>query len=403
MQILFLSPRLVVPARNGAKIREYHFLRALGSTAQVTHLHFGEQGERPVSGKDLPFCQEVVEVPKPKAYSLLNAVRSVTGSWPLPILNFASPAMDAAVTDAMNRQPFDFIHLDSIHMIWYALAAVRRQPSVRVIYSWHNIESEAIRRYAAATTRFARSWYAHLTATKMERVEKSILASGFGHVVCSVRERDRLLDISPNARVAVIENGVDTGYFAADSNDKQARNRIVFVGALDYVPNCEAMIHFAERIWPQMRSRFPDLELVIVGARPGPPILALGKLPGVHVAGSVPDVRPYYQGAIAAIVPLLSGGGTRLKILESMAAGVPVISTPLGAEGLDLSDGENILIADADDANRWTDCIARLTECGDLRPKLRDAGLQLVGKHYDWQILGAKLKSVYEDWATISR
>jgi glycosyltransferase involved in cell wall biosynthesis len=112
----------------------------------------------------------------------------------------------------------------------------------------------------------------------------------------------------------------------------------------------------------------------------------------------VPDVRPFYGQALAAVVPLRTGGGTRLKILEAMAAGVPVVSTPLGAEGLDVTDGENVLLAGAEDVAAWVDRLVRLAEPGDLRKRLIAAGLQLVQSRYDWNILGAKLCATYERW-----
>jgi glycosyltransferase involved in cell wall biosynthesis len=232
----------------------------------------------------------------------------------------------------------------------------------------------------------------------MERVEKSILRSAFGHIVCSARERERLLPASPGARVTVVENGVDTAYFAEGASREVEGKRLVFIGAMDYVPNSEAAIHFATKIWPHIRSRIPGVELVIVGASPGPPVLALGNLPGVKVAGSVPDVRPYYRGALAAVVPLLSGGGTRLKILEAMAAGVPVISTPLGAECLDLVDCEHLMHAAAEAPEAWVECVQRLSDAPELRERLIETGLGLVRSRYDWGIAGAKLLATYERW-----
>jgi polysaccharide biosynthesis protein PslH len=118
----------------------------------------------------------------------------------------------------------------------------------------------------------------------------------------------------------------------------------------------------------------------------------------VTVTGTVPDVRPYYRETLAAIVPLRTGGGTRLKILEAMAAGVPVVSTPLGAEGLDLAAGENVLLVSADDAEGWATNLAGLAESRARREQLIDAGLKLVQSRYDWEILGAKLLATYESW-----
>ena len=132
-------------------------------------------------------------------------------------------------------------------------------------------------------------------------------------------------------------------------------------------------------------------ELAIVGANPGAAVLALGEVPGVKVTGMVPDVRPFYHGALAAVVPLRTGGGTRLKILEAMAAGVPVLSSPLGAEGLDAVDGENILLADSGDAEAWANQLVSLADSpAPPRAPLTAAGLRLVQSRYDWEILGLK-------------
>jgi glycosyltransferase involved in cell wall biosynthesis len=402
MRILFLSPRQSLPARNGAKLREYHFLQALGQSAELTYLYFADPGTQPLTVEDLPFCREVVGVPRPPAPGAVKAVRGILGRWPLPILNHSSPEMTAAVATAMARREFDIIHLDSIHMFRYALAVRDRMGSARAIYNWHNIESEAMSRRSATIPSLARRWYAEYTGRKLERIERDILQSAFGHVVCSERERDQLRLIAPAARIAVIENGVDTGHFAECGEARVTGHRIVFVGAMDYFPNADAAIFFANRIWPHVRNRLEGAELTLAGKNPSAAVLALRELPGVTVTGTVPDMRPVYHGALAAVVPLRSGGGTRLKILEAMAAGVPVISTPLGAEGLEVADGEHVLLVDANDAEGWADRVVSLAESPARREKLTAAGLRLVESRYDWEMLGAKLLATYEGWARVS-
>src|SRR5262249_18577619 len=152
------------------------------------------------------------------------------------------------------------------------------------------------------------------------------------------RERAQLSAIEPRARIAVVENGVDTERFAsAQSSTPGVCRDFIFVGNMDYYPNIEAAVSFATNIWPQLRSRIRDTRLAIVGANPTTAVHTLSRIPGVTVTGTVPDVRPYYGNALAAIVPLRTGGGTRLKILEAMAASVPVVSTPMGAEGLEVT------------------------------------------------------------------
>lgn len=383
---------------NGAKLREYHFLRALAGNAEVSYLYFAEPGSQPLTTTDLPFCRQVLGVPKPLAYGYAKTALGILGQTPLTVLNYSSAAMSAALLHMIHGADFDVMHLDGVHMSRYASEALKKKSSLKLIYNWHNIESEALWRYSQTTTSRARRWYARNTATKLERVEKHNLESAFGHIVCSEREKAHLLQLVPARRVEVVENGVDIRHFAPGAEVSAPGRRIVFVGAMDYFPNTDAAIFFAHRIWPEVRGRLAGAELIIVGSNPGPAVLALGELPGVKVTGMVPDVRPFYGQALAAVVPLRTGGGTRLKILEAMAAGVPVVSTPLGAEGLDVTDGENVLLAGAEDVAGWVDRLVSLAESGDLRERLTAAGLRLVRSRYDWDTLGAKLCATYERW-----
>ena len=270
-------------------------------------------------------------------------------------------------------------------------------PDLPLVYNWHNIESELMRRYSAAVNTPARRIYSAWTARQLERLERSILRTGSGHVVCSEREQAQLQKIEPSARIAGVPNGVDTAYFAGASPPGR-RHRIVFVGAMKYPPNIEAAVTFSHNVWPQLRERLPGYCLTLVGANPVPAVIALRDIPGVEVTGTVPDVRPYYREALAAIVPLRTGGGTRLKILEAMAAGVPVVSSALGAEGLSLEPGTNILLADLDDGESWVRALAGLAESEPRRRELTSAALQLVRDHYDWTSLGESLSRIYVDW-----
>ena len=395
MRILFISPRQCWPTRSGARLREFHFVRALALRGDLTYLYFADPIDAPITKDDLPFCRDVVGVPKPDSYGTANLIQGVIGRWPLPILNYTSPGMSAAVERLASAGRFDLIHLDSIHMIRYGqLPALDR---ARIVYNWHNIESEAMRRFGATVPSLPRRWYARQTAAKLAALEQAMLRDAFGHVVCSVREQDQLHHSAPAARIQVVENGVDTQYFAAAEESAPPSQQIVFVGTMDYYPNVEAATSFANRIWPRVREKFQQMRLVIVGANPTPAVSALGAIPGVTVTGTVPDVRPYYRDALAAIVPLRTGGGTRLKILEAMAAGVPVISTVLGAEGLAVIPGNDILIADADGAQQWIDHLNALAQIPARQNQIR-AALDLVRTRYDWKIVGQTLNDTYAAW-----
>jgi len=299
--------------------------------------------------------------------------------------------MTECIEKLTRGRPFCLAHIDSIHMYPYAGGIARK-----VVYNWHNIESEAMLRYSETVPSPLRRWYAAETGRKLKRLERQILPEAFGHVVCSERERCKLLRIAPQARIAVVENGVDCSYFSGPP--EAVPDSLVFVALMENVANALAASNFARNIWPRIRHRFPNLRLVLVGAQPLESVRQLASLPGVEVTGTVPDVRPYYSRTLAAIVPLLSGSGTRLKILEAMAARVPVISTPVGAEGLDAVPDQHLLIAEAADSEVWVRHVSLLLESRTERERLTAAAFEFVRSSYDWEMIDLKMKSIYEGW-----
>jgi glycosyltransferase involved in cell wall biosynthesis len=229
----------------------------------------------------------------------------------------------------------------------------------------------------------------------MSEFERRALREFDAHVVVSQRDGERLQDLNPDARIFVIENGVDTAFYSdLGTGDESRTRRIVFVGSMDYHANIDGVVDFAHEVWLRLRDRQPDLVFTIVGKDPAPEVRELAQLPGIEVTGSVDDVRPFYREAIAAVVPLKVGGGSRLKILEAMAAGVPVVSTTLGAEGLEVQHDENILIADTKE--ELVETIVSVVENEALRNDLSVAGRALVSLRYDWSSLGAALFAAYE-------
>jgi glycosyltransferase involved in cell wall biosynthesis len=365
----------------------------LGKCAELTHVFFSQAGGRTLDLADMPFCRKIVPVPAPPRYTPAKIARGLLGRQPLSVVNYTSNAMKAALTTVMATETFDLVHIESIHMAGYE--PILRRGGAPLIYDWHNIESEGMRRYMAAAPSPAHKVYASLTARRLEALENEILHTAAGHVVCSERERETLLRIAPQARVATIENGADLHAFE-DTQPAGDRRHILFVGWMSYHANVKAAVDFTHNVWPGIRERFPGWRLTLAGLDPAPAVLALRGEANVEVTGTVADIRPYYGEAIAAIVPVRTGGGTRLKILEAMAAGVPVVSTPLGAEGLAVSPGVDILIAEKD--ADWLPQLTALSTQGDLWNRLAEAGRRLVTSRYDWEILGQSLFETYCHW-----
>jgi glycosyltransferase involved in cell wall biosynthesis len=271
-----------------------------------------------------------------------------------------------------------------------------------IVVDWHNIESEMMWRYAQTTRNWAKKIVARRTAKLIERAECRLLERSVTHTVSSERERQKLLARSPSAKIEVIPNGVDAGYYSVKeiaqacrrSGQDASKPTILFVGSMDYHANIDAVAWFSTDVWPEIVRNHPDLHLTIVGRDPSSDVRALAS-DRIHVTGTVDDVRPYYASALAAIVPIRSGSGTRLKILEAMAAGVPVISTRMGAEGIEVGDNVHLLLADT--ALEMAAAVQQVASSKETRTRLSEAARELVCKVYDWSVIGKQLCAIHEE------
>jgi glycosyltransferase involved in cell wall biosynthesis len=431
MRVLYFAPKECWPPNTGARLRNYYLARELAREARVTYLGFTEDGAQrseetvmlselqwepsafapsvmpPLTGLAAP-CERVITVPRERGYTFSKLARGAIGRAPLPVLNYTTSAMKQELARLLAEQDFDVVQIESIHLIAYLpiIRAARCRPLI--ICDWHNLESEIMQRYSRYAHSLTRRMYAGMTARRLARLERDALSLFDAHLVVSQRDCDRLLAIAPQARVFVIENGVDAAFYsdAAMERAYQAwrnpsshqsspprRHRILFVGSMDYYANVDAVAHFARECWPAIYRQRPALTFTIVGRHPRPQVRALAQLPGIEVTGTVEDVRPYYCEALAEVVPLRVGGGSRLKILEAMAAGVPVISTRLGAEGLIVKDGETIALAEtADDFCR---ALCHLIDREQAWQKQADAARAFARARYAWQAIGTALSEAH--------
>jgi len=292
----------------------------------------------------------------------------------------------------LQEDRFDLIQVESIHLMNYLPRFRAATKESIVVCDWHNVESDLMQQYADRKISVSRRTYAKRTARLLRAAEGRALKEFDAHIVVSDADAARLRAIEPSAQVFVIENGVDTAYY--EKNQSATKDRVVFVGSMDYHANIDGAKDFARNAWPAIRESKPELRFTIVGRNPPPDLKALSSIPGIEITGSVDDVRPFYREAVCAVVPLNLGGGSRLKILEAMAAGVPVVSTKLGAEGLDVSAGANILFADS--PAQFVEAIARVMDDSDLCTRLVEDGRALVRSRYDWSMLGTKLIDRYQ-------
>lgn len=417
--VLYFAPKECWPPSTGAQLRNFYLARELSRSAHLTYLGFAD-GKKELSdttqvyGPELNERGRIITVPLGRGYTPLKVMRGAVGRTPLPVLNYTTPQMTQLLEQLLREQDFAVIQVEGLHLAAYLpiIRAARNRPLV--VCDWHNVESELMLRYsehAPATRRV----YARATAKRMESMEMRIAREFDAHLVCTERDRQYLLQLNAKARVYVIENGVNVEYFShkrpfqsgaatgrAPAGEATATvveptppKRLVFSGSMDYHANIDAVTYFAREVWPGVWRKRPDLVFTIVGRKPAPEVQALAAVPGIEVTGGVQDVRPFYREGLVAVVPLRIGGGSRLKILEAMAAGLPVVSTRLGAEGLEVTDGENIILADAPEA--FGQAILDICANESQRAQIVQAARQLMLARYDWSAIGKMLLDIYLD------
>jgi sugar transferase (PEP-CTERM/EpsH1 system associated) len=396
MRILYFSPRNVWPLLGGASLRDYYLSREIARLGPVHYFGICQPEDSLSSPPQLHFSA-VTLAKRRHPYSAWNLLRGFFGPQPVSVLNYFDSRAAEQLRRVLAQGSFDAIQIEGIHLAGY-LPIIRSAASrAALICDWHDIESELMRRYSAYEKDVLHRFYARRTIPLLRKFERQLLLECEAHLAVSQEEADKLHELVPDARVYVIENGVDTAYFSAGQGDGEpgfsSRNDIVFVGSMDFHANVDAATFFAYKCWPAIKAANPRLRFVVVGSRPAPEVRALEKLESVVVTGTVDDVRPYYAGALAAVVPLRIGGGTRLKILEAMAAAVPVVSTRLGAEGLDVTPGLNILLAES--AAEFCAATSQLASNTQLWAHLARAGRKLVQARYDWSRAGSLLGEAY--------
>lgn len=302
------------------------------------------------------------------------------------------------VRDLTSRMDYDIVHVEYSFMTPY-LKAIDPRSRAKKILAMHNIESLRFER-ELQHSQWSKRWLVLLGDRCFFRTwENTALHDFDGIIAVSDAERSWVQQNAPEATVEIIPNGVDMDYFrpvvalASEENPY-----VIFTGAMDYPPNMDAAAWFCDEVFPALRRRMPKLGFKIVGKNPQPQILDLGRREGVQVIGTVPDIRSYVARSLALVVPLRSGGGTRHKIPQAMAMERPVISTSVGAEGLEVTPGTDILIAD--DTERFVEHIHSLAKSPEASNRISKAGRRLVMEKYDWRVCLSGLERIY-DSATV--
>lgn len=393
MRILMLDEEFPFPLDTGKRIRTFQLTTALGEENEITYLAYGvEDSDSFRALKERGIEPIAVKRPHQKKSGLwfyCKLLLNIFSRYPFIVTNHYSRRFQNAVHRLLAERQFDVVIAE-----WtpYTIFVQQKCTAVKIAVA-HNIESSIWRRYEENETNFFKKLYIMHQRSKVELYENKCYRWVDGATAVSHEEAREIEKHETKYRVATIENGVDLDFFKP-MDIPTLPDRMVFTGSMDWRPNQDAMIWFVEEILPLIRKERPKAELYIVGRRPPRKVEALNDRPGVTVTGRVPDVRRYVAEASVYVVPLRIGGGSRLKILEAMAMKKAVVSTSVGAEGIETVDGETILLADGAEAfaRRVLDV---MTGRVDTKP-IANRAHHLVESTYQWSHLAGKLQAYLE-------
>lgn len=395
MKILWVKSGGLFPPDTGGKIRSYHILRELARRHQVT-LFLSYHAEKHDRHKELEtrfarlICRPVQEASRKTWAGRSAYVRNFFSTRPHSVARFCRPDMLGVLRQVASEEEFDVIVCD---FVMSAPVIPWEADAPKILFA-HNVETALWRRYfrvARNPIRKLISWREYQTMLWTERE----YAHAADHVI-TVSEADRRFfsELVGADRTTAIPTGVDLEYFRP-LPDAEEENNIVFTGSMDWPPNEDGVLFFSQKILPLIQRSIPGAVLWIVGRSPSGNVLRLASQdPAIHVTGTVQDIRPYVNRAAVYVVPLRVGGGTRLKIFEAMAMGKAVVSTTIGAEGLPITDGHNVLIADAPE--RFAEQTIRLLQNRSLRNDLGNAARKLVEPQYGWPQVASDCEVVFE-------
>jgi polysaccharide biosynthesis protein PslH len=398
-RVLWINARLLHPLNGGDRIRTYHMLRQLKKHCRITYV-CPRTPQDADTAVDLAseYCHELISFPHtipangtPRFYAAV-LWNCLFGSRPFASQKYASPLARRLILDALRNQKFDLIIADYL-MSWIHLCDLQPRPQGPMVVFQHNVESLIWRRHADAAANPLRRWICHREWQLTRSFEDHASRHADGQIAVSEDEERMFRDERGMKNIlGWVPTGVDCDFFTAPATPPPPAT-LAFLGSMDWHANVDAIEHFVRHSYPLIKQRCPAARLILIGRNPAPAVRALAATdPSIEVTGTVDDVRPHLARASIMILPLRVGGGTRIKVFEGMAAGLAVVSSRIGVEGLPVVHGEHALLAD--DPAPFAEAVISLIEDTHRRAAIARHARDWVRAHFSWESASLKFLSL---------
>jgi len=388
LKILFLGLRFPYPPHRGDKIRSYNFIKHLAAKHSLIAVFFSESdGEIDVVKHIKPYCELVKLVPFHKNIARLNSMLHLFSQKPLQIWYWYSHQMQRTIDELVDKYDFDIIHVQFFRMARY----------VTKFTQYHKVldlgDAMSLNLHRRATLEKSMAWpMVKLEELRVRRYETEILKDFDMGTMVSAFDRDYLLSLDDSLNLEVVPMGVDLEYF--QPSDVQYRPQLLFTGTMNYFPNYDAVWYFYHKIFPYIKQARPDVTFYVVGNDPLPKLKRLESNRDIVVTGHVPEIRPYFAQSVVFVSPLRGGSGIQVKNLEAMAMGVPVVTTSVGAAGIEATIGHDLIVAD--EPKEFAAKVIQLLDDPNLRQQIGQNGRRLVEEKYNWPDVVSRLDRIYE-------
>lgn len=406
MHMLMLTGSLPYPPHQGGAIRAFGILHGLyhaGHKITLLSFHDPEQGVRVENTPLMTYCERVITVPAPTR-STAQRLKDLLFSAQADIARrLQSDAMTTKLKQLLASTPFDLIQFEGIEIANYLFTAQSLQPQTPIIYDAFNAEATLQKVIAQVdrndAKRLPNALYSYIQAQRIERFERALCQAASAVIAVSDEDAAELTPFRNDDCIHVVPSGIFTADYTDSGEQLDLKpNALVFTGKMDYRPNVDAMTWFTQSVLPSI-TRQTDANLYIVGQKPHKRLEALRMNRNVHITGWVAEVQPYLQAADVYVAPLRMGSGTRLKILEALAAGCAVVATPTAAAGLAESAKQHMCITDT--AEDMASSIVSLLQNPQQRATLGASAREYIRQTYDWSVLIPRLLAVYGEMSLV--